>query len=218
MKKYRHIVFDLDGTLTDSEEGIINAVQYALERFGIDETDRTKLRTFIGPPLVHSLKELYDFGHEQIQKAATYYREYFSEKGIFENKVYPGIPELLDTLISRGKTLHLATGKRTDFAERVVDYFKLNEYFDTVVGGSPDGIRIEKPDIIRHLFTLIGDERRGDSVMIGDRKHDIHGAHENNVDSVGVLYGYGTEEEIRKAAPRYIVNTVDELATLLETV
>jgi len=215
MKKYTHLLFDLDGTLTDSEEGIINALTYALDRADIPENDTCKLRSFIGSPLLKTLQDVYGISNERAEKIASDYRSYYAEKGIFENRLYPGIPELLSDLKKAGKRLILATSKRTTGARQVLDIFNLNEYFDLVVGGSPDGKISEKGEVIRHVFSKTGDEIKKNAVMIGDRKYDILGARENGVDSIAVMFGYATKEEIDKAKPTYRVNTVDELRTLL---
>jgi phosphoglycolate phosphatase len=215
MNKYTHLLFDLDGTITDSEEGIINSIRYALRHFGITENDLAKLRTFIGPPLVKTLKQYYNFSDDRVREAADFYRTYFAERGIYENKVYPGIPELLSDLKSRGKELILATSKRTSFAEQVLDMFNLDKYFGLVVGGSPDGSISEKSDVIRHIFSMLGNYTKDSSVMIGDRKYDILGAREHGIDSIAVMYGYGTRSEIDEAGPTFRANTIDELRMLL---
>jgi phosphoglycolate phosphatase len=215
MRNYTHLLFDLDGTLTDSEEGIINALLYALDKAGIRENDTDKLRSFIGSSLLKTLQQVYDLPKERAEEIASFYRSYYFEKGIYENTVYPGIPKLLSDLKKAGKRLIIATSKRTTGALQVLDIFKLNEYFDLVVGGSADGKISEKADVIRHVFSKTGNETKTNAVMIGDRKYDIIGARENGIDSIAVLYGYATKEEIDEANPTYRVNTVDELRTLL---
>jgi len=215
MKNYTHLLFDLDGTLTDSEEGIINALTYALDRAGIQEHDVDKLRSFIGSSLMKSLQDAYHLSKERAEEIASYYRSYYTEKGVFENKLYPGIPELLYDLKKAGKYLIVATSKRTTGAKQVLDIFNLNEYFDLVVGGSPDGRISEKTDIIRHVFSKTGDEIKKNAVMIGDRKYDVIGARENGIDSIAVMFGYATKEEIDQAKPTYRVDTVNELRVLL---
>jgi len=215
MNNYTHLLFDLDGTLTDSEEGIVNALKYGLDKIGIDENDVEKLRSFIGSPLIKLLQESYALSPEQAEEAASHYRSYYAEKGIYENKVYPGIPELLSDLKKAGKHLIVATSKRTTGANQVLDIFKLTEYFELVVGGSPDGSISEKTDVIRHVFSKTGDGIKNSSLMIGDRHYDIVGAHENGIDSVAVMYGYATKEEIDEAKPTFCVGSVDELKLLL---
>ncbi len=215
MKTYTHLLFDLDGTLTDSEEGIINALTYALGKAGINEQNTDKLRSFIGSSLQKTLQEVYGITKERAEQIATYYRSYYTEKGVFENKLYPGIPELLADLKRAGKQLIVATSKRTPGAYQVLDIFKLNQYFDLVVGGSPDGTISEKKDVIHHVFSNMGNDIKDNAVMIGDRKYDILGAHENGIDSIAVMYGYATKEEIDESEPTYRVDTVNELRVLL---
>lgn len=215
MKTYTHLLFDLDGTLTDSEEGIVNALVYALGKEGITEKNTGKLRSFIGSPLLKLLQDAYVLPAERAEDVASHYRSYYAEKGIFENKVYPGIPDLLSELKQHGKQLILATSKRTYVAEQVLDIFRLRTYFDFVGGGSSDGKISEKTDVIRSVFEKTGDGIKENAVMIGDRNYDIIGARENGIDSIAVLYGYGTKEEIEEANPTYMVDTVDELRLLL---
>jgi phosphoglycolate phosphatase len=215
LKNYKHLLFDLDGTLTDSEEGIINALKYALDKAGITDNDTDKLRSFIGSSLLKTLQKVYGISKDRAEEIASDYRSYYSEKGMYENRVYPGIPELLSDLKKAGKRLIVATSKRTTGARQVLDIFNLNEYFDLVVGGSPDGKISEKTDVIRHVFSKTGNDIKNSAVMIGDRKFDILGAHENGIDSIAVMYGYATKKEIDEAKPTYRVGSVDELRVLL---
>ncbi len=215
MENYTHILFDLDGTLTDSEEGIINALKYALDKASISENDTDKLRSFIGSALLKTLQEVYVISQERAEEIASYYRDYYTEKGIYENKLYPGVPELLSDLKKNGKYIILATSRKTTGAQGVLDIYQLNEYFDLVVGGSPDGKISEKTDVIRHVFTKTGNDIKKSAVMIGDRKFDILGARENDIDSIAVMYGYATKDEIDEAKPTYRVNTVEELKSFL---
>lgn len=214
-KKYDFVLFDLDGTLTDSKTGITKSVQYALNYFGIFESCLNNLEKFIGPPLKDSFMEFYGFEERVAKKAIDKYREYYSVKGIYENTVYPFIPELLDKLHTIGKTLLVATSKPTVFAEKVLHNSGLTKYFLRVTGSNLDGSRIEKHEIIEFILKenniLINDS----IVMIGDRKHDIIGANKAGVDSVGVLYGYGSIEELERYNPTYIAGSVTELEYIL---
>ncbi len=216
MKHYQYLLFDLDGTLTDSQEGIINSIRYALGKLGITENDEDKLLTFIGPPFVNSLREHYGFDESRIGTAVTTYREYFTSKGIYENRLYPGVAEMLGRVRESGKNLVLATSKPEVYALRILELFGIREYFGIVSGSSLDGSISVKSDIIRRVFEQTGDEHREKSIMIGDRKHDILGARENGIDSVGVLYGYGKPEEITAALPTYTVRSVAELTELFQ--
>lgn len=217
MKNYEIILFDLDGCLTDPKVGITSSVQYALNRFGIIENNLDNLEKFIGPPLLDSFSEFYSFSDEEARKAINYYREYFSAQGIFENKVYDGIFDLLSSLKIAEKTLLLATSKPTVYAEKILDHFKLDYFFTAIVGSNLDGSMSNKDQIIKYALSLLSNVDKSKVVMIGDRKHDIIGAKKNQIDSIGVQYGYGSIEELKKANPEYIVKDISELkAKLLE--
>lgn len=212
---YEVILFDLDGTLTDPKIGITRSVQYALAKFGIEEPNLEKLVHFIGPPLIHSFKESYSFSEEDARQGVIYYREYFTQQGIYENAVFPGIPELLARLQKEGKRLVVATSKPTVFAIQILKHFSLDQFFFAVVGSNLDGTRIEKYEVIEFALSQLTDLSSQKIVMVGDRKHDIIGAKHNGIDVIGVVYGYGTREELEKAEPNYIVSSVKELDSLL---
>lgn len=213
--KYKYFLFDLDGTLTDPAEGITCSVSHALAHFGIHIEDRTELYPFIGPPLKDSFREFYDFSDVQILEAEEKYREYFTEKGIFENKIYPGIKDLLASLKENGARILLATSKPEVFAEKILEHFHIEEFFDFIGGATMDGTRSEKKDVVRYTLASGGIKDPSEAVMIGDRRHDIEGALANRLDSVGVLWGYGSEEEFKKAGATYIVQDIKELFSLL---
>jgi phosphoglycolate phosphatase len=214
-KKYGMVLFDLDGTLTDPKIGITRSVQYALTAFGINEPCLDNLINFIGPPLKDSFKEFYGFDEGQADAAITKYREYFAEQGLYENVVYPFIPQLLDTLLDRGKNLIVATSKPTIFAEKILTHFGLLQQFSFVAGSSLDGSRVKKSDVIRYALAKVATKNYDQIVMVGDRKHDVIGAKEVGIDSVAVLYGYGSREELAAANPTYIVDSVEELERFL---
>ena len=216
MKKY--LLFDLDGTLTDPKEGICTCVQYALASFGIQEPDLDKLEPFIGPPLKESFMHFYDMNEEQAQAAVEKYRERFRDTGIFENRLYDGIPQMLRTLNSKGMFLAVASSKPTVFVERILEHFGIRSYFKVVVGSELDGTRTEKNEVVEEaLRQLFGDApvEKKKVYMIGDRRFDIEGAKAQGVDSVGVTYGYGGMEELREARADYIVRSVEELQRFL---
>lgn len=214
MKEYKYILFDLDGTLTEPAEGITNSIKYALEKCGISGVTTEELLKFIGPPLRDTFMEFYDFSEEDAEKAVAYYREYFSGKGIFENRVYDGIPELLDKLKQKGKKLLVATSKPEKFTNQILEHFDLAKYFEFVAGATMDNSRNKKADIIRYALEHIQEKDYDRVIMVGDRHYDIDGAIANHIDSVGVLYGYGTKEELTKAGATYIVSSVKELEKL----
>ena len=214
MKK-QYILFDLDGTLTDPAEGITKSVQYALKHFGIEEDDLEKLQPFIGPPLMESFMDFYGFSEEQAREAVTYYREYFRPQGIFENEVYKGIPELLEKLTDAGKTLILATSKPVVFAEQILEHFDLRQYFEFIGGSDIEQTRAKKTEILQYILEECQLVDLTELVMVGDRKHDIIGAKQFGIDMVGVLYGYGSEEELKEAGADVLVDSVRELGEYL---
>ncbi len=216
MKKY--LLFDLDGTLTDPGAGITACVQYALQSFGIEETDHAKLEKFIGPPLRDSFMNFYGFDAEQAEQAVAKYRERFQDTGIFENEVYEGIPKMLHTLQSKGFFLAVASSKPQVFVERILDHFDLRKYFKAIVGSELDGTRESKDEVVQEALNRLFAYKpiqKGQVYMIGDRKFDVEGARTQGVESVGVAYGYGSMEELKAAKADYIVRSVEELESFL---
>jgi phosphoglycolate phosphatase len=205
----RIIYFDLDGTLTDPKAGITRSIQYALERLGQPVPTQDELAWCIGPPLLASLKKL--VGTDALAgKALLLYRERFSEIGLFENEVVPGIEDTLLTLAASGRRMFIATSKPAVYAERIVAHFGLKPYFERVFGSELDGTRTDKTDLLRFaLQTAEVDPRQ--SVMIGDRGHDIIGARNNGMTAIGVLYGYGSRDELVDAGAHRICETHREL-------
>lgn len=217
MKNYDVILFDLDGTLTDSSPGIINSIVYALKKYNITVNDVSELDKFLGPPLHESFKEFYRFDEEKAMQAVAFYREYFSTKGLFENKVYDGITDLLNTLCDMGKRLVVATSKPQEFTNRIMEHFHLSDYFEFIAGSNMDGTRSKKADVIAYALKECQINDKSTVVMVGDRKHDIIGAKTVGIDSIGVEYGYGDFDELNNADADYIVKTVDDLKILLCT-
>ena len=215
MKSKEYILFDLDGTLTDPAEGITNSVMYSLEKYGITVSDKTELYKFIGPPLFESYMKYYGFSKEKALEAVEFYREYFRDKGIFENSVYKGIPELLRKLNEMGKKVILATSKPEEFAKKILKHFNLEKYFYFVAGATMSETRTKKHDVISYILEKLKIDDTQNTVMIGDREMDINGAHSLNMPAVGVLYGYGSLEELQGAKAEMIANTVKELEEIL---
>ncbi|MBR2419854.1 MAG: HAD family hydrolase [Rikenellaceae bacterium] len=211
---YDWLLFDLDGTLTDPFEGITRSVEYALNAFGIEVEDRRVLAPFIGPPLVESLTERYSFTMEDAVAAVAKYREYFAVKGLYENELFDGIPELLSDCRKAGYKISMATSKPTHYARIIAEHFDIARYFDAIHGSSLDGTRITKSSVVAEA---VAEEHLDPSraLMIGDRRHDVEGAGEHGIRTVGVLYGYGSREEHEAAGAAYIVNDLDELRELL---
>lgn len=212
------VLFDLDGTLTDPFEGISNSIIYALKKFGIAAPDKPLLKKFIGPPLTESFSEYCGLNHSDALYAVDYYREYFSVAGIFENKPYEGVCELLSGLKERGYTAIVATSKPEQFAKAIVQHFGLEQYFKEICGATMDQSRTQKADVIAYALKKceIKEKDKKRAVMVGDRKHDIIGAKTNGLSSIGVLYGYGSKEELLEAGANYIANSpVDILHYIL---
>jgi len=209
-----NILFDLDGTLTDPKEGIVNSILYALDKLEIQEKHIKELDSFIGPPLRDSFQKRYNLSEDLAEKAMTFYREYFSEKGLYENEVYTGIDELLEFLYSHNYKMFVATSKPTLFADRILRHFNLDKYFIEIIGSNLDNTRTDKTEIISHVVS-VHRLQTNNSVMIGDRKHDIIGAKNNSMKSIAVTYGYGSLEEISLHKPDFIVNNCNELKSIL---
>ena len=212
---YQYILFDLDGTLTDPKLGITKSVAYALKSYGIQVDDLDSLLKFIGPPLQESFVKYYGFSEEQGAEAVEKYREYFKPYGIYENKVYDGVENMLTELVKCGKKVILATSKPTVFANVILEYFHLDKYFTCTVGSELDGSRVKKGEVITEALRQAGVTDKSLAVMIGDREHDILGAKENGIDSIGILYGYGDRAEHEAAGAGMIVESVEQLLQLL---
>ena len=195
---YKAILFDLDGTLTDSGEGITKSVQYALEKVGKPEPDLQKLRIFVGPPLLEQFQEYAGIDEETARKAVEIYRERYAPVGIYENELYLGIPEMLSGLKQRGYKLAIASSKPENFVKIVAEYFHIDSYFDEMVGSEPEGRRTNKTEVIEETLKRLGfSEHRDQVIMVGDKEHDVFGARRAGLECIAVSYGYGTEEELK---------------------
>lgn len=214
---YQYILFDLDGTITESGPGIINSVYYALTKMGYEVTDKDDLKKFIGPPLTDSMQKYYGMNEEEALQAVVYYREYFSETGIFENSVYNGFIEALKALKEQGKILAIATSKPEEYAKRIADKFGFTDYFKGIYGATMDGSLVKKADVIHYALKSLGisEKEYTQVLMVGDRNHDILGAKANGLDSMGVLYGYGDREELEAAGADYLAETPQDVAKLI---
>ncbi len=215
MALFNNILFDLDGTLTDSAPGIIHSFQYSLSKLGLREKNENTLMAFIGPPLIETYKKQFGFDDIIATRAIAYYREYFSEKGLYENRLYPGIPALLKELRARGKKIILATAKPEIYARRIIEYFEIDGFFCHVQGTKMDGSIVSKNDVISYIMHTLRLSST-DTVMVGDREDDIRGAKENNIRSIGVTYGYGSTEELIRSGADRIAQSVASLYQLIE--
>ncbi|MBQ6323171.1 MAG: HAD family hydrolase [Lachnospiraceae bacterium] len=214
---YQYILFDLDGTLTDPKEGITRCVQYALHHFGIEEPDLDRLVPFIGPPMKDSFMRFYGMDSEQADEAVVYYRERFADQGIFENAVLEGIPEMLRLLQDQGKHLAVASSKPEPYVIRILERFALASYFEQVIGSEMSGERSRKAEVIQEAFRRfgIGTDQKDSVLMVGDRMHDIAGAAECGISSLGVRCGYAAEGELEQAGATYIADSVQDMREFL---
>jgi len=214
---YKIILFDLDGTLTDPKEGITRSVQFALDSLGILEPDLDRLVCFIGPPLLDSFRDFFGLNPEQAKQGLLKYRERFQAKGIFENALLPGVPEMLRALKEAGKVIALATSKPEPFALQILEHFEILPYFDAVVGSGLDESRGSKAEVINEAFLRleIKEEQKREIVMVGDRKHDVIGAKLCGIHSLGVAFGYAPAGELEESGAEHLVQTVEELAQFL---
>lgn len=215
MNMLQYLLFDLDGTLTDPGPGITNCVAYALEKFNVHPATREELYPYIGPPLTWSFQEYHGLTSQQAEQALLYYRERFSVKGLFENELYVGIPELLADMQERGVTLIVATSKPEEFTHRILEHFDLAKYFSFVGGNTLDEKRPTKSAVIEYIRTQYPDISAENTYMIGDRRFDVEGAHAFGLPTIGVLYGYGDEAEMKTAGADYTVEDVAALRRLL---
>ncbi|HSX69812.1 MAG TPA: HAD family hydrolase [Pseudomonas sp.] len=206
----QNILFDLDGTLTDPREGITRSVQYALAQLDIHEPDLAALEHFIGPPLLQCFMHTYQLSEELGWQAVNHYRERFKVTGLYENRVFDGIDSLLGQLVAQGRTLYIATSKPTVFAREIARHFGFDRHFKVIYGSELDGTRTDKVELIRHLLAEEGLDP-ADCLMIGDRKHDLIGAHRNGLQAVGIGYGFGSHAELMAESPAWYFTSLAEL-------
>lgn len=214
MKNKNYILFDLDGTIIDPKEGITKSIAYALDHYNIHIEDLDSLCKYIGPPFREIFMEDYGFSREEVEKVLSKYRERFSKLGVYESTLYLGMDDLLKNL--RDKKLIVATSKPTIFAEKILDYHNIKQYFHFIGGCELDGERSTKEEVIKYVLDYNHISSRDEVVMIGDRKYDVFGAKENDIESIGVLYGYGGFEELSSAGADYLVETVEDLLKLIK--
>lgn len=217
---YTTILFDLDGTLTDSEPGILNAVTYALTELHYPVPPRSELRCFIGPPLTASFRDFCGMDQAEAEEATRVFRVYYNRQGVYENAPYPGAAEFLQALRDGGRTLAVATSKPQPLADLVLDHFGLAGYFTAICGASLDESHNRKPEIVADALRACGvtEETKRSAILVGDRFHDVDGAQRNGIASMGLLHGYGTREELTAAGATYVCDRfADALPILLGT-
>jgi len=206
------VLFDLDGTLTDAAPGIVNGMRIVFDHFNIEQPDDATMRTHLGPPLAITWREHYNFTEEQIVTALAVYREYYHDVGMFENEVFDGIPELLQALNDDGITLATATSKPDFSATRIIEHFGLRDHFAFIGAANLEGTRDSKALVVGHTLEQLGANATTHSiVMVGDRHHDVHGAREHGIDTIGVLWGYGDVEELTTAGAVALIDQPSQL-------
>lgn len=210
-KNYEYVLFDLDGTLVNSSEGITKAVRHALKYFNIDIKNQKELEVFIGPPLKDSFMKYYNLSEEDSILAIEKYREYYSVKGVNENSLYEGVEETLKILKNMGKKIILATSKPEKFSNEILKMNNILKYFDFVSGATMDGTRSKKEDVIKYAIDNLGIKDVSKCIMVGDKNIDVVGARKNNIDSILVTYGFATKEEIKEAKANYIIDSPNQL-------
>lgn len=212
------VLFDLDGTLTDPKEGITKSVDYALRTVcGIETPDLDTLTPYIGPPLVTGFMDNHHLDRATAERCKEAYRERFRTLGLFENRMFPEIPNLLKTLKAQGYRLCVATSKPEIFAVQILEHFALTPYFTLISGASMDETISTKTEVIQNTLQRIGCTNPDTVVMIGDRKHDIEGAHNCGIRAIGVLFGFGSREELQNAQADRIACTIQQIPSIVDT-
>ena len=212
---YNTVFFDLDGTVINSELGVLNSVEYALKKYGAEIPPQEKLNFFLGPPLEDSFAKLLNISRQEAQTLVKYYREYYPQKGIFEIELYEGIVPILKKIKQSGRKTVIATSKPEEFAVRILKHLGIAELFDVIAGATFDNSRSEKPDVLAYAIKMAGVTDIKTAVMVGDRKYDCIGAQHFGMDSIGVLYGFGDLEELNNAGATYIAKTVEDIYKFL---
>lgn len=212
---FDYIFFDLDGTLTDSQEGILNSFKTLFEYYGMEIPSYETLCTFIGPPLKDTLKNQFGFDEKKASEAVDVFQAYYKCQGYAENRVYDGIPQLLSALKAAGKKLVVATSKPEVTAKKIINHFELAQYFENVCGSAEDESRSKKADVIEYAISLNKIEDKSKILMIGDRKFDVIGAKTVGLKCAGVLFGYGDEAELQQAGADFIAATPAELEKII---
>jgi len=210
-----YILFDLDGTLTDSADGITNSVAHSFRRFGLEVPDKTQLYKFVGPPLKNSFMKFYGFDADDAQKALEHYWVNYRARGIYEVALYDGVKETLSVLKDMGKKLYVATSKPEVFAKQIVKNMGIDDLLDDVVGSNFDGTRVNKNEVIASVLERNQIFDKSTAVMVGDREYDILGAKKMGLASIGVLYGYGNFDELKNAGADHIVNKIGDIIDII---
>ncbi len=211
MKDYDFYLFDFDGTLCDTTEGIFNSIIYSLDCFGIKETDLKKLEFFVGPPLFESYKTIYNVSDDDANWLIAKYRERYKEKAAEESKIYEGIREMLSELKANGKKIAVASSKPKTFVDEISKHHNIYQYYDFISAEDFKNNHSSKEDLINRCLDFFGNPDKAKVIMTGDRFYDIDGAKAVGIDSAGAVYGFGTEEELTNAGANYILNSPKDL-------
>ena len=209
------ILFDLDGTITDSGSGIINSVKYALKKAGRKIPPEDELRKFIGPPLQEQFMKCCGIEEKEAAEMVALYREYYQEEGIFDNRVYDGVMEMLKTLKEAGLKIVMATSQPEKFAKMIAEHFGFAKYFDLIGGACMDGARTKKQEVIQYVLEQCKEQDREKIRMVGDRCYDMEGANREGIRAIGVLYGYGSKEELEEAGADGLAETPEEVVRMI---
>lgn len=215
MSAYEYVFLDLDGTISDSALGIVNAAVYALTAMEQPVPDRETLLQLVGPPLIDSFMGFFGFDKPAAQEAIRLFREYYKEKGVIENSMYDGMEELFKTLRKGGKKLVVATSKPETLARQILTNYEVTDYFEYIAGSVMDETRIRKSEVIAYAMETLGLKDPSKIVMVGDRRHDVEGAAALGIDCIGVLYGYGSREELLSAGAKYLANTPQGISKII---
>jgi len=213
--KHDLILFDMDGTLVDSKEGIFNSIAYALDFFGVKAKNSDEWGFLLGPPIRDGFRMLGDFTDGQVEGMVTKYREYFARKGMFESSLYPNVAEVLEHLKQNNVKMAVATSKVYDYAEKILSYFEIAQYFEIIVGAEMDGRRSEKPEIIAHALNNLDKNREMRTIMAGDRKYDVLGANAHSMPSIGCLWGYGSKTELEVAGVTHLAENITDILKII---
>ena len=212
---YEYICFDLDGTLTQSEFGVIKGVEYALNKMGIEEPDKKKLLRFIGPPLYVSFEDYYGLKGDDVEKAIAYFRSIYDTEAYKDAPLYEGMTDVLKNLKDKGRHIYIVTSKPLPMARKVAEHIGVNNYVEAIIGPDGEMKDASKADLLRSAIKHANNPDKNRMIMIGDRLYDIEGANEVGIDSIGVLYGYGSKDELTKAGATYLaaqpVNILDHI-------
>ncbi|NLK76377.1 MAG: HAD hydrolase-like protein [Clostridiales bacterium] len=210
------ILFDLDGTLLNTEEGISKCVRYALEKFGIQEENQKKIRRFIGPPLFDSFQREYGFSEEDSWKAVAYYRERYDDIGVWECKLYPQVEETLQKLSEQGYRIGVASSKPEKFCPLLMKHFGIDKYFEVIGGATSDGKAGSKAAVLEDVLKRFGVTDKNEVVLIGDTRYDALGAKEVGIDCIGITYGFEQDMDSMREAGAHICDTLEEVMAYLE--